>query len=101
MNVLSNAFKYSTTGPVDIAIEQVPDHVAIHVTDRGIGMTPEQARRVGERFYRADTSGKVSGTGLGMSIVTEIMALHHGRVDIQSAPGGGTTVTLIFPLANA
>jgi PAS domain S-box-containing protein len=100
MNVLSNAFKYSTTGPVGISIEQVLGDVAIRVTDKGIGMTPAQAQRVGERFYRADTSGKVSGTGLGMSIVTEIMALHRGRVDIHSEPGSGTTVTLMFPLAN-
>jgi signal transduction histidine kinase len=85
---------------VGISIEQVLGDVAIRVTDKGIGMTPAQAQRVGERFYRADTSGKVSGTGLGMSIVTEIMALHRGRVDIHSEPGSGTTVTLMFPLAN-
>jgi signal transduction histidine kinase len=51
---------------------------------------------VGERFYRADASGKVPGTGLGMSIVKEIMALHGGSVRIQSTPGRGTTVTLLL-----
>jgi signal transduction histidine kinase len=59
-------------------------------------MTPEQVHRVGERFYRADASGKVPGTGLGMSIVKEIMSLHGGSVRIQSEPGQGTTVTLLM-----
>ncbi len=60
-------------------------------------MTPQQKARVGERFYRADTSGKVPGTGLGMTIVSEIMALHHGSVAIHSEKSFGTTVTLQFP----
>jgi signal transduction histidine kinase len=52
---------------------------------------------VGERFYRADTSGKIPGTGLGMSIVKEIIALHHGTLEIDSTPGAGTTVRLCLP----
>lgn len=98
LNVLSNAYKYSAPGqPVHIAVQSLPGQVAIHITDQGVGMTAEQAGRVGERFYRADTSGKVSGTGLGMSIVKEIMALHFGSMEICSAPAEGTTVSLIFP----
>jgi signal transduction histidine kinase len=101
LNVLSNAYKYSAPGePVQIAVESLKGQIAVHITDQGVGMTPEQARRVGERFYRADTSGKVSGTGLGMSIVKEIMALHYGHLMIASVPGQGTTVSLIFPAAN-
>ena len=98
LNVLSNAYKYSGAGgSVHIALKAQPGAVAVCITDQGIGMTPAQARRVGERFYRADTSGKVSGTGLGMSIVKEIMALHHGHVEVDSTPGQGTRVTLVFP----
>jgi signal transduction histidine kinase len=98
LNVLSNAYKYSTPGKrVHIKVQALPDEIALHITDQGVGMTPDQTGRVGERFYRADTSGKVSGTGLGMSIVKEIMALHYGRMEIDSAPGQGTTVSLIFP----
>jgi signal transduction histidine kinase len=69
----------------------------IRITDHGIGMTPAQLARVFERFYRADSSGKFPGTGLGMSIVQEIITLHRGKIDIQSTPGVGTTVTLWFP----
>lgn len=99
-NVLVNAYKYSVRGPVTIVVESRESAVAISVTDQGIGMTPEQLERVGERFYRADSSGTVLGTGLGMSLVKEIMALHHGGVEISSAPGQGTTVTLVFPLTS-
>jgi PAS domain S-box-containing protein len=98
LNVLSNAYKYSAPGePVHIAVQMLSGEVAVRITDQGVGMTPVESGRVGERFYRADTSGKVSGTGLGMSIVKEIMALHYGRMEINSEPGKGTTVSLIFP----
>lgn len=99
LNVLANAYKYSAAdGTVQIGVETRPGQVGVRITDQGIGMTPVQAARVGERFYRADTSGKVSGTGLGMSIVKEIMALHHGSVEVISALGQGTAVTLVFPV---
>jgi len=62
-------------------------------------MTTAQLSRVFERFYRADTSGKIPGTGLGMSIVHEIISLHGGRVDLSSQPAVGTAVTLWLPAA--
>ena len=103
LNVISNAFKYSPHGgPVELkawvksTANRAPG-VCIEVIDHGIGISPAQLARVGERFYRADTSGKIPGTGLGMSIVKEIVALHHGTLDIDSAPGVGTTVRLCLP----
>jgi signal transduction histidine kinase len=60
-------------------------------------MTPEQSGRVFERFYRADTSGKTSGTGLGMSIVKEIIDLHGGDLAISSEVNFGTQVSLCLP----
>jgi PAS domain S-box-containing protein len=100
-NVISNADKYSPEGGA-IDIELVPpvsDHalLGIRITDHGIGMTPEQLAHVCERFYRADTSGKIPGTGLGMSIVKEIIELHGGRLELASKVGAGTTVTLWLP----
>jgi PAS domain S-box-containing protein len=102
LNVLSNAYKYSKAGDaVEIVIESAPgaNLVAIRTTDHGIGMTAEQVKRVSERFFRADTSGTVPGTGLGMSIVKEIIELHHGNLLVASSPGQGSTVTLQFPMA--
>jgi signal transduction histidine kinase len=112
MNVLSNAYKYSPAGGnVSITVEQASfageashgqhaessPRVAIRIVDQGIGMTAAQLDRVCERFYRADTSGKIPGTGLGMSIVKEIVELHGGEVQISSLAGTGTTVTLWLP----
>ena len=73
--------------------------MGLEVQDHGIGMTAEQVTRVCERFYRADTSGQIPGTGLGMSIVKEIIDLHGGDVEVRSQPGVGTTVCLWLPAA--
>ena len=73
--------------------------VSLIVRDEGIGMTGEQLGRIFERFYRADASGAVPGTGLGMTIVKEIMSALHGEISVSSMPGRGTTVRLTLPLA--
>jgi PAS domain S-box-containing protein len=100
LNVLSNAYKYSMPpGSVRISITPQLGQVALRISDCGIGMTPSQISKVCERFYRADASGKVPGTGLGMSIVKEIMTLHHGSIEIESEPGQGTIVKLLFPIS--
>ena len=102
-NVISNAYKYSPDGGA-VDIELMPPTgdarlLGIRITDHGIGMTPEQLARVCERFYRADTSGHIPGTGLGMSIVKEIVELHGGRLEFASKVGAGTTVTIWLPVA--
>ena len=99
LNVLSNAYKYSPLGTaVSISIEALESGmVGIRIVDQGIGMTIDQASHVCERFYRADASGSILGTGLGMSIVKEIVELHHGRLEIESQIGQGTSVTLLLP----
>ena len=105
-NVLSNAIKYSPQGGT-VEVSTVPTALAgrpaltVRVRDEGIGMTTEQLARVFERFYRADPSGNIPGTGLGMSLVKEITELQGGTVQIDSRPGEGTTVTLWWPCANA
>ena len=105
-NVISNAYKYSPDGGVvDIDLTTSPgsgdlaSRIGIRIADHGIGMTPQQLARVCERFYRADTSGKIPGTGLGMSIVKEIVDIHGGQLEISSKAGAGTTVMLWLPAA--
>ncbi|WP_374316722.1 PAS domain S-box protein [Aquabacterium sp.] len=104
-NVLSNAYKYSPKGG-DINLDLVwrdglsGRECGVQVTDHGLGMTSEQCTKVFERFFRADTSGNIPGTGLGMTIVKEIIELHGGRVEVVSAFGVGTTVTLWLPVAD-
>ncbi len=104
-NLLANAYKYSPRGgaiELETILESVPrPRVGIRVTDRGIGMTPEQAERCFERFYRADTSGSVSGTGLGLSLVKEILEIHGGTAEVCSRFGEGTAMTLWLPVLAA
>jgi two-component system, OmpR family, sensor histidine kinase VicK len=101
-NLLSNAYKYSPGGgDVTVALCMQAGEVGLEVADHGIGMTPEQLARVFERFFRADASGAIPGTGLGMSIVKEIVDLHGGRIELASTPGEGTRVVVWLPAAPA
>lgn len=102
-NCLSNAFKFSpkdTPVSLEVSLHARENHqeIDIIIRDRGMGMSPEQLSRVFEKFYRADTSGHIPGTGLGMSLIKEIVEHHGGSIDLDSAPGQGTTVTLRFPV---
>lgn len=104
LNIISNAYKYSPQGgdvQVRLFAEQSEDQhrACFEIRDMGIGMNPEQLGRVCERFYRADASGKIPGTGLGMSIVKEIVDLLQGDMQLQSSPGEGTTVKVSLPVA--
>jgi len=95
--VLSNAYKYSPQGgDIILRVQHQPDagKLVLEVQDQGIGMSPEQLARVFERFFRADPSGNIPGTGLGMSLVKEIVSLHQGEVEVLSALGEGTTVRI-------
>ncbi len=99
INLLSNAFKYSPNGgEVTLSVETErtgdEDLVVIRIRDQGIGLTPTQLARVFERFYRADTSGNIPGTGLGLNLVKEIAEIHGGSVELESETGAGTTAIL-------
>ena len=101
-NLCDNAIKYNVDGGrVDIAVASGTDGSSITVADTGIGIAPEHQSRVFERFYRVDKShSKASGgTGLGLSIVKHAVQYHHGRIELESTPGTGTTIHAIFPKA--
>lgn len=101
-NILSNARKYSPDGgAINVAVTADANRqVGITVSDHGMGMTAEQLANYGVRFWRADTSGKTPGTGLGVSLVTETLKLLGGSVEVKSQPGLGTSVTLWLPAAS-
>ena len=100
LNTLSNAYKYSPGGePVSLRllVDEPEDgriHYGVEIRDRGIGLTPAHLARMGERFFRADASGHIPGTGLGVSIVRELLELMGGRLQIESELGQGTCVSL-------
>lgn len=101
-NLCDNAIKYNRDGGrVDVTVAADADGSSITVADTGIGIAPEHQGRVFERFYRVDKShSKASGgTGLGLSIVKHAMQYHHGRIELESTPGTGTTIRVVFPNA--
>lgn len=101
-NLITNAINYSPSGqPVSVTQRLVRDNVVlIRVTDRGIGIAPEDQKRVFERFYRVDKarSRSTGGTGLGLAIVKHVVANHGGTIRLWSRPGTGSTFTIELPL---
>ena len=98
-NLCDNAVKYNTPGgSVTVDVSEKDDEVFLSVADTGIGIPQEHQKRVFERFYRVDKSHskEIGGTGLGLSIVKH-GAQHHGaKVKLDSEPGLGTKITLVF-----
>jgi two-component system phosphate regulon sensor histidine kinase PhoR len=99
-NLLSNAEKYSPTNSlIRIIVAEEGNHFSIKVIDQGIGMSPEVVSRIYDKFYRADESDtSVSGLGLGMSIVQQIVIDHGGNITVDSTEGEGTSVSLKIPV---
>ena len=101
-NLVSNAINYSPNGqPVSISQKVVRENVVlVRVTDRGIGIAPEDQKRVFERFYRVDKarSRSTGGTGLGLAIVKHVVANHGGNIKLWSRPGTGSTFTIELPI---
>jgi signal transduction histidine kinase len=104
LNLLDNAMKYSRQRKdVRVAVAVQDGHVRMSVSDRGIGISPRDQRRVFEKFVRVETGlvHDVKGAGLGLSLVDQIIRAHGGRVEVQSALGEGSTFTLVLPVAAA
>src|SRR5271166_2358319 len=109
-NLMSNALTHTPDGtPVEVSVSsgtldpRVPDSaraVTLDVTDHGPGMAPEQARRVFERFYRADQARTrtTGGSGLGLAIVSALVTAHGGVASVRTAPGQGATFRIALPL---
>lgn len=99
-NCLSNAYKFSNQNN-DVVISakmQGNEEVVISIQDAGIGMSAEVQAKVFEKFYRADNSGHIPGTGLGMTLVKQIIDHHRGRIEIISEMGKGTCINLHLPV---
>jgi two-component system sensor histidine kinase KdpD len=100
MNLLDNAIKYSERGSeITISARQVGNFVEIGVSDHGQGIAAEAQQAVFEKFYRADNSAHVAGSGLGLSIVKGFVEAHGGKAWISSHIGEGTSVKFLLPLS--
>lgn len=101
-NLLVNAVNYSperATISAWVDVNEADREVALHIRDTGMGIPYHEQTRIFERFYRIDKARSRSGggTGLGLSIAKELMEMHHGRIEVVSVPGHGSTFHLIFP----
>jgi signal transduction histidine kinase/ligand-binding sensor domain-containing protein/DNA-binding response OmpR family regulator len=102
-NLLSNALKFTPEGgavevSLQVASEAPRSNLAISVSDTGPGISAEHLPRIFDRFYRADETHTIEGTGIGLALTKELVELHHGKIVAQSTPGKGSVFTATFPI---
>lgn len=101
MNLLSNAMKFSESDTtVTVTVDRQDNHVMITVQDEGIGISLEEQLSVFDPFYRGENIGVIRGTGIGLSIVKEIVDQHKGTIQLDSELGRGTKVTVMLPISD-
>jgi signal transduction histidine kinase len=101
-NLIQNAIKYSPPGaPVVVRVEPQDEYATVTVVDRGIGIPEAALGQLFQRFYRAPNvdDRQISGMGIGLFVVKEIVMLHAGTVEVESSEGQGSTFTIRLPLA--
>lgn len=98
-NLLSNAFKYTLEGSIEISLEEKGEQVLLKVADTGVGIPKEELPNVFVRFHRvANTAGRShEGTGIGLSLVAELVKIHGGNISVESELGRGTVFTVVIP----
>ena len=104
VNLLSNAVKFTPEGgKVFLRASIAEDELRITVTDTGIGIDPQYREQIFELFDQGDpeVARKYGGSGLGLPLVKELVQMHGGRIRLKSAPGKGSTFTVILPLVSA
>ena len=102
LNLVSNAIKFTERGgQVTVSAGVEGAHLALRVTDTGVGIAADDLKHIGAPFFQAGTTyqRRHEGTGLGLSIVKSLVALHAGQMTVQSRLDEGTTVTVVLPLA--
>jgi signal transduction histidine kinase len=99
LNLLSNAFKFTFEGRIDVSLRADGDVVRLHVSDTGTGIAAEEVGRLFERFHRVKGARGRSyeGSGIGLALVQELARLHGGSVSVTSELGAGSTFTVTIP----
>ncbi len=101
LNLLSNSIKFTESGgSVTVSASVAGANLVIEVSDTGLGIGPEDLKRIGDPFFQAEKTyrRRHEGTGLGLSIVKSLVALHHGEMSVQSKLDVGTTISVVLPI---
>ena len=103
LNLLSNAFKFTFSGHIDVRLRQVGEAAELTVEDTGTGIPPEEMPRLFERFHRVQNArGRThEGSGIGLALVQELVKLHGGSIAAESGIGKGTSFIVTIPLGSA
>ncbi|AXS40898.1 PAS-domain containing protein [Breoghania sp. L-A4] len=100
LNVLGNAIKYSPGGDrIEVKAHVEGRYVEIRVSDFGVGIPKNEISKIFGRYFRASTSSGIPGTGIGLNLTEMVMEQHHGKIEVESTVGEGTTVVLKLPYA--
>ena len=99
LNLISNAFKFTLAGRIEVALSQLEDCIQLTVSDTGVGIPREELPKLFERFHRVEVSrGRTQeGSGIGLALVRELIKLHGGSVSVQSTVGQGSVFTVFVP----
>ncbi len=96
-NILNNAVKYSTTTKkISVRLYKDEEQIYIEIEDRGIGIPEDQLSKIFEKFYRIDNKESISGTGLGLTVVREVIEAHNGKMMVTSELGKGSKFSIIL-----
>ena len=97
LNVLDNAIKYTSEGIITITLKTVKDKVFILIKDSGMGIKAKDLPHIFDRFYRASSTEKISGSGIGLAITKSIVTLHKGTIEVESNKAQGVTFVIVLP----
>ena len=102
LNLISNAFKFTSEGGISVALRSVGNSAQLTVTDTGIGIPESELPHIFERFFRGESAGARSfeGSGIGLSLVHELVKVHGGNIDVQTSLAHGTTFTVSIPFGS-
>jgi len=98
-NLIQNAISHSQADKVEIALSGMGGNIKILLSDNGVGIDKEDLKHIFERLYKCDKGRSEKGSGLGLSIVHQLVAKLNGTITAESIPGQGTVFILLFPLA--
>ncbi len=103
LNLLSNAFKFTFEGSIEVRLRNTPEGAVLTVADTGTGIPESEMSRIFERFHRVDGArGRAyEGTGIGLALTQELVRLHGGTIEVESRPGEGTRFTVRIPWGRA